>query len=111
LDSGGKSTGSVVGIETDKGIVLEMDSPVRAFGQSFPQNLLRSLGTGRDNDYFPAVLLFLAQSFFQRVSIWLVHFVRNIFTNPGAGLVQLERRIFLRNLLHANQDLHYDSSS
>src|SRR5256885_13276012 len=45
LDRSRKSAGSVVGIQADKTIVLEVDGAVRAFGQSFPQNLLRSRGT------------------------------------------------------------------
>src|SRR5204863_8625309 len=64
LDCRAESTSSVVGIEADKSIVLKMDGPVRTLGQSFPQNLLRPRGAGRDNDHFTAVLLFLAQSFF-----------------------------------------------
>ena len=88
-----------------------MNGAVRTFGQSLPQNLLGSGGTGSDDDYFSAVFLLLTESFFERVSIRLVHFVRHVFTNPSAGLVQLQRSIFLRNLLHANQDLHYDSST
>src|SRR2546430_254227 len=88
-----------------------MNGAIGAFGQGFAQYLLRSLRTGGDYDYFPAVLFLLAQSLFERKSIRLVHFVRNIFTNPGPRLVQLQRRIFLQNLLHANQDLHYESST
>src|SRR5258708_27847029 len=51
------------------------------------------------------MLLFLAQSLFERERVRLIHFVRDIFPNPGAALVQFKRRIFLWHLLHANQNL------
>ena len=52
----------------------------------------------------PAVLFLLAQRFFERVGVGLVHFVGNVFADPGGGFVELERCILLRHLLHANQD-------
>ena len=42
--------------------------------------------------------------------IRLVHFVRHIFADPRAALVELQRCVFLRHLLHANQDLQENDS-
>jgi len=50
------------------------------------------------------VFFLLAKRLFQRVRVGLVHFVGDIFTDPGAGFVEFERGIFLRNLLHADQN-------
>ena len=50
--------------------------------------------------------LFLAQSFFERVCIRLVDLVRDVLANPRAVLVQFQRRVLLRDLLHTDQYLH-----
>src|SRR3954462_11084385 len=55
------------------------------------------------------MLFLLSQRLFECVCVRLVHFVRNVFTDPGATLVQLEWCVLLRHLLHANQYLHGDS--
>src|SRR6185312_11560183 len=62
--------------------------------------------TGRDYDYLSAVLFFLTQGLFQGEGVRLIDFVRHIFADPGAGLVQLEGRIFLRHLFHADKNFH-----
>ena len=82
-----------------------MNSTVGAFCQGFPENLLGACRTCGNYDHFAAVLFLLAQGFFQRVSVGFVHFVRDVFTNPGAALIELKRRILLRDLLHADQNL------
>ncbi len=106
FDRGGKGAGGVGGVEADEGIVFKMDGAIRALGQGFAQNLLGARRTGCNDHHFAAVLLFLAQRFFEREGVRLVDFVGNVFADPGAGLVQLERRIFLRHLFHADQNLH-----
>ena len=83
-----------------------MNGAVGAFRQSFAQYLLRSGWTYGDDDHFAAILFLLAQGFFQRVGVGLIHFIRNVFANPGALRIQLERSILLRNLLDANQNFH-----
>ena len=83
-----------------------MNGAVGAFRQSFAQYLLRAGRTDGDDDYFAAILFFLAQGFFQRIGVGLIHFIRDVFANPGARLIQLERGILLRDLLDANQDFH-----
>ena len=106
FDSGGKGAGGIGGVQSNESVVFKMDGAVRALRQGFAQNLLGARGTGGDDDHFSAVLFFLAQRFFEREGVRFIDFVRNIFADPGAGLVQLERRIFLRHLLHADQNLH-----
>ena len=78
---------------------------VRLFA-GLPQNLRGSRGAGRDYDDFSAMLLFLAQRFFERVGVGLVDLVGNVLANPGAALVELQGSVLLRDLLHADQDLH-----
>src|ERR1039458_1829465 len=81
-----------------------MNGAVGAFGQGFAQHLLGARRTGGDHHYFPAVLLFLSESFFQSVGIGLIHFVGNIFANPSAGFVKFKGDILLRDLLHADEN-------
>ena len=76
-----------------------------------PRTFRRPGGPSRLDDYFPAFLFFLAESFFQRVGIRLVYFVRDVLADPGARLVELERGVLLRDLLHADKDLHIVSCS
>jgi hypothetical protein len=52
------------------------------------------------------VLFFLAERFFEGIGVGLIDFIGNIFTDPGARLIQFEGRIFLRNLLDAYQDFN-----
>jgi hypothetical protein len=52
------------------------------------------------------MLFLLPQGFFQRVGVRLVDLIGDVFANPGAGVVQLERRIFLRYLLDAHEYFH-----
>jgi hypothetical protein len=82
--------------------VFKVDGAVRPLGQGLAQYLLGARGTGCDYDHFSTVLLFLAQGFFEGKGVRLVDFVRHVFANPGAGLVQFEGRIFLRHLFHAD---------
>ena len=85
-------------------VVFQMNRAIRALGQRLAQHLLRPRRAAGDHDDFAFVLFPLPQRLFQRERVRLVHFVRNIFANPRAAFVELERRIFLRHLLHANQD-------
>jgi hypothetical protein len=65
--------------------------------------------TGRpgSQDYdLSAVLFFLAKGFFEGVGVGFVDFVGNVFADPSAGFVEFQRRIFLGDLLHANEDFH-----
>jgi hypothetical protein len=78
FDCGGESFCGVEGVEADEGIVLQMNRAVGAFCQCLPQNLRGSRGAGRDYDDFSAMLLFLAQRFFERVGIRFVDFVGNV---------------------------------
>jgi len=52
------------------------------------------------------MLFLLPQSLFQCVSIGFVHFIRDVFADPRSAFIQLQRSIFLWDLLHAYQDLH-----
>src|SRR5215469_14484628 len=83
-----------------------MNRAIGTLGKSFAQYLAGARRTRRDDDDFTAMLLFLAQSFFEGVGVGLVDFVGNVFANPGACLVEFEGRIFLRHLLHTDQDFH-----
>ena len=105
LDRSGESPGGVRGVEGCKGIVFQMDGAIGALGQAFAQHLLRARRAGGDYNDFPSMFLFLPQGLFEGVRVRLIDLVRNIFPNPGASLVELERRIFLRHLLHADQDV------
>ncbi len=104
FDGGGKGFCSIESIKSDEGIVFEVDGAVSALGQSFAQHLLGAGRAGSDDHHFSGVLFLLAQRLFQREGVRLVHFIRDVFADPGRGFVELERRIFLRHLLHANQD-------
>ena len=101
--------GGVEGIEANESVAFEMDGAVGALGQRLAQNLLRARRAAGDDHDLAAVLFLLAQRLFQRVGVGLVHFVGNVVANPRAALVQLERRVLLRDLLHADQDLHRGS--
>ena len=103
---GGKSSRRVRRIQADEGVVFQVDGAVRALGQSFAQHLLGPRGTGGDYHDFPAVLFFLTQRLFQGEGVGLIDFVRHVFANPGAGFVQLEGRILLRHLFHADKNFH-----
>src|SRR5438067_2245844 len=82
-----------------------MNCPVCAFGKRLAQYLLRSRRTGGNGYNFAAVLLFLAQCFFECVCIRLIDFIRDVFADPRAALIELKRSILLRYLLDANQNL------
>jgi hypothetical protein len=64
-----------------------MNGPVSAFRQGFAQHLLGARRTGGNHDNLSAMLFFLSQSLFQSVGIRLIHFVGNVFANPGTGLI------------------------
>ena len=106
LDGSSKGPRSVESIETDKDIVFQVDGAVGALSQGFTQHLAGPGRPGRDGYDFPAVFFLLAKGLFQGVGVRLVDLIRNVFANPGPGLVQLEGSIFLRNLLHADQNFH-----
>ena len=106
LDGGRDRPRRVVGIEADKSSVLEMDRPVRAFRQRLAQNLQRPRRAGRQDDHLARMLFLLPQRLFERKRVRLIHFVGNIFADPRPRFIQLQRSVFLRYLLHANQNLH-----
>ena len=81
-----------------------MNRAIGALGQRFAQHLLGTRGTAGNHHDFALVLFALAERLFQRKSIGFVHFVGDVFANPRAAFVELERCIFLRHLLHADQD-------
>ena len=110
LDRSREGLRGIEGIEGNEAVAFQMDGAVGALGQRLAQNLLRARRAAGDDHYLAAMLFLLAQRLFQRVGVGLVHFVGNIVANPRAALVQLERRVFLRDLLHADQDLHQGSS-
>ncbi len=110
LDGGGDGLGRVEGVEADELVVFEVDGAIRALGQRLAQHLLGARRAARDHDYFSLMLFPLAQGFFERVGIGLIDFIGNIFADPGTGFVQLERRIFLRDLLHTDQNFQEEDS-
>src|SRR5439155_14302708 len=103
-----KSAGEVEGVEADESIILEVNCPICAFGEGFPQNLLGARRAGSGNDYFAAMFFLLAQSLLEAIGIRLVYLVGNVLANPGAGLVELEGGVFLRHLLHADKNFQAD---
>ena len=109
LDGRREGLSGVEGVERDEAVALEMNGAVGSLGQRLAQHLLRARRAAGDDHHLATVLFFLAQRLFQGVGVGLIHFVGNIFANPRAALVQLERRVFLRDLLHADQDLHQGS--
>ena len=106
FDGSGEGSGGIESVQTNERVVFQMDGAVRALRQRLAQNLLRPRRTGGNDNYFAPMLLFLAERFFEREGVRLIDFVRNVFADPGAGFVQLERRILLRHLFHADQNLH-----
>ena len=106
LHRGSKRLRGIEGVKTDKGIAFQVDGAVRALSEPLAQHLLRARGTAGDNHDLASVLLLLAQGLFQRVGIRLVDFVGNVLANPCSALVQLQRSVLLRDLLHAHQDFH-----
>ena len=83
FDSGGEGAGGVEGVEADKGIVLEVDGAVGAFGQRFPQDLTGASRAGGDHDHFAGMLFFLAQGLFESVGVGFIDLVGKIFADPG----------------------------
>ena len=106
LDRRGKGARNVEGVQGDEAVVFQMNGAVGALGQRLAQHLLRPRRTGGDHHHFAAVLFPLPQRLFQRIRVGFVHLIAHVFTNPGCPLIQLQRRVLLRYLLHANQDLH-----
>ena len=86
FDGGSEGAGGVGGVQSDEGIVFQVDGAIRALGQGFTQHLLGARRTGGDDDHFPAVLFFLAQGFFEREGVGLIDLVGDVFADPGAGL-------------------------
>src|SRR5271154_4427595 len=90
----------------DEAVVFEMDRPICALGESLAQYRLGAGRAGGDRDYLAAVLFLLSQRLFEGIGIGFVHFVRDVFANPGPGFIQLERRVFLGDLLDTDKNLH-----
>ena len=84
--------------------LAEVQSAIGALGQGFAQHLLGACRATGDDDYFTLMLFPLTQRLFERVGVGLVDFVGNVFTDPVAGFVELEWRIFLRHLFHADKN-------
>ncbi len=80
-----------------------MDGAIRPFRQGFAQHLLGARGAGGNDHNLAAVLFFLTQRFFEGEGVGLIDFIRHVFADPGAGLVQFEWRILLRHLFHADE--------
>src|SRR5216683_3094251 len=92
-------------IELGKIIVHNMDAAVRAFRERFLDRLLHALRAHRKRDHFPAVFFLQPQSFFQRVTVRLVHFEPDVrFLDP----VSRDRQwcVFRGNLFDANDNFH-----
>src|SRR5947209_9439546 len=98
--------GGIEGIQPDKGVVFQMNGTVSALGQRLAEYLGGTGRSRRDYNHFAPVLFFLTQGFFERVRIGLIDLVGNVLPNPGAALVEFERSVLLRDLLHADQDFH-----
>ena len=97
-------------VQPDELVVLQMNRAIRALGQRLAQHLLRPRRTAGDDDDFALVLFPLPQRLFEGVGVRLVDFVRDVFADPRAAFVELQRRVFLRHLLHANQNLQENDS-
>ena len=89
LDGSGQHLGKVQRIEGDEPVILQVNGSVSTFGQGFAQHLLRARRSGGDDHDFAAMLLALAQCFFQCIGIRLVDFIGHVVANPRATLVQL----------------------
>ena len=105
LDGGSKGLRGVKGVEADERVVFEVNRAVSTLGQGFAKNLLHPCRTGGNYHHPPAVLFLLAQGLFKRIGIGFVHFIGNVFTDPGTALIQLQGSVFLRHLFHADQNL------
>ena len=106
LDRSGERLGSIEGVEAHEGGVFEVNGAIGTLGEGLAQDLLCASRAGGDDDNFTAVLFFLAECFLEGVGVGLVHLVGDILADPGTGLVEFERCVFLRHLLHADQDFH-----
>ena len=83
-----------------------MNGAVGSFGQGLAQNLGRASGTRGDHNHIAAVLFLLTQGLLEGVGIGFIDLVGDVFPDPGAAFVELEGRVLLRDLLHADQDFH-----
>ncbi len=106
FNRGDESFGHIEGVQADKAVIFQMNGAIRALGQPFPQHLLRTRGPGGDDYDFAGVLFFLAQSLFQGEGVRLIDFIGDVVADPCAAFIEFERRVFLRDLLHADQNLH-----
>ena len=96
-------------VQPDESMVFQVDRAIGALGEGLTQNLG---GTGRasgDHNHFSAVFFFLPQGLLKGVGVGLIDLVGDVFPNPGAGFIELEGRVLLRDLLHADQDFHQDT--
>ena len=106
FDRLGQGARGVQGVKSCEAIVFQMNGAVGSLGQRLAQHLLRPRRTGGDHHHLATIFFLLPHRLFQRIGVRLVHLIANILAEPGRALIQLQRRIFLRYLLHANQDLH-----
>ena len=66
------------GVSAGQRLVLDVDGPVRAARQRFPDDLLHARGSGGAHHHFPAVLLAQPERFLQRVGVGFVQFVAGV---------------------------------
>src|ERR1700736_361252 len=84
-----------------------MQCPVRTFGQRLTNSLRSARGPGAQGNHFARMLLFQLQSFFERVSVRLVHLETDIvlFT-PAPACIDVELRIAYGDLLDGTDNFH-----
>src|SRR6266702_1500981 len=84
-----------------------MDRPICSASEGIFNYAFRALRTHGANDYLAPYFFFDPQRLFQRVSIRLVNFKREIrFFDPGRILIDAQDRVLVRDLFHQNDDLH-----
>ena len=107
FDGGSEGPGGVGSVQTDEGVVFEMDGAVRALGQRLAQHLLGARRTGGDDDYFArrASLSGGAPLRSAKASGSLTSYETSSRIQVPDSF-SLRRRVFLRHLFHADQNLH-----
>src|SRR5215471_5049629 len=84
-----------------------VNGPIGAASQRILDHALRPRWPHRNYDYFTAHLLFDPQGFFERIAVRFVYFELQVrFLDPGRVFVDAQDRVFVRDLLHENQNFH-----
>ena len=79
----------------------DVNRAISAAGQSIFDYTLGALWSHRHDDDFAAGLFLDAQPFFERITVRLVHFKREIrFLDPGRVFIDSQNRVFVCDLLH-----------